>query len=127
MVFDAMFRVIKESENVDERQHCFLIQTFGQQSHYFSVETRQELLRLESAWHKAVCLAISQLGSKTFHVVYKNRPSALTLDWEDGFSLKSFACVSQKWPHWTLHFWPQSSEGGGGMIIAGRGHSKVFK
>ena len=40
-VFDAMFRVIKESENVDERQHCFLIQTFGQQSHYFSVETRQ--------------------------------------------------------------------------------------
>ena len=40
-MFDAMFRVIKESENVDERQHCFLIQTFGQQSHYFSVETRQ--------------------------------------------------------------------------------------
>ena len=36
-----MFRVIKESEYVDERQHCFLIQTFGQQSHYLSVETRQ--------------------------------------------------------------------------------------
>ena len=74
-----MFRIIKESENVDERQHCFLIQTFGQESHYFSVETRQELLRLESAWHRAVCLAISMLGSKTFHVVYKNKPSALTL------------------------------------------------
>ena len=78
-VFEAMFRIIKESENVDERQHCFLIQTFGQESHYFSVETRQELLRLESAWHRAVCLAISMLGSKTFHVVYKNKPSALTL------------------------------------------------
>ena len=25
-VFEAMFRVIKESEYVDERQHCFLIQ-----------------------------------------------------------------------------------------------------
>ena len=96
-----MFRVIKESENVDERQHCFLIQSFGKQSHYFSVETRQvgwrqthdhdlintldnsictqELLRLESAWHKSVCLAISHLGSKTFHVVYKNKPSAFTL------------------------------------------------
>ena len=36
-----MFRVIKESENVDERQHCFLIQSFGKESHYFSVETRQ--------------------------------------------------------------------------------------
>ena len=40
-VFESMFRVIKESEYVDERQHCFLIQTFGQNSHYFSVETRQ--------------------------------------------------------------------------------------
>ena len=39
-----MFRVIKESENVDERQHCFLIQAFGKQSHYFSVETRQVLM-----------------------------------------------------------------------------------
>ena len=117
-----MFRVIKESENVDERQHCFLIQAFGQASHYFSVETRQELLRLESAWHKSVCLAISHLGSKTFHVVYKNKPSAFTLgipiqkqekktltnvhisyvsDWEDGFSLKCFACVS---PEWTYQF-----------------------
>ena len=78
-MFEAMFRVIKESENVDERQHCFLIQAFGKASHYFSVETRQELLRLESAWHKSVCLAISHLGSKTFHVVYRNRPSALSL------------------------------------------------
>jgi len=100
-VFEAMFRVIKESEYVDERQHCFLIQTFGQQSHYFSVETRQELLRLESAWHRAVCLAISQLGSKTFHVVHRNRPSALSLDWDEGFILKSFACTS---PEWTYQF-----------------------
>jgi len=100
-VFEAMFRVIKESEYVDERQHCFLIQTFGQQSHYFSVETRQELLRLESSWHRAVCLAISQLGSKTFHVVYRNRPSALSLDWDEGFILKSFACTA---PQWTYQF-----------------------
>ena len=27
-----MFRIIKESENVDERQHCFLIQTVGGES-----------------------------------------------------------------------------------------------
>ena len=50
-----MFRVIKESENVDERHHCFLIQTAAAQtaqvgygaaaaatesSRYFSMETR---------------------------------------------------------------------------------------
>ncbi|XP_023333990.1 gamma-1-syntrophin [Eurytemora carolleeae] len=100
-VFEAMFRVIKESEYVDERQHCFLIQTFGQQSHYLSVETRQELLRLESAWHRAVCLAISQLGAKTFHVVYKNKPSALSLDWEEGFVLKGFHSAT---PEWSFQF-----------------------
>lgn len=57
-----MFRVVKESENVDERQHCFLVQTSGQDSRYFSVETRQELLRIENAWHCAVCTAVMKLG-----------------------------------------------------------------
>ena len=31
-VYESMFRVIKESENVDERQQCFLIQTVGGES-----------------------------------------------------------------------------------------------
>ena len=62
-----MFRVIKESENVDERQHCFLVQTAGQESRYFSMETRQDLLKVESAWHRAVCQTVSQMGvSYTF-------------------------------------------------------------
>ena len=28
---------------------------------YFSMETKAELLRLESAWHKAVCAAVSRI------------------------------------------------------------------
>ena len=60
-VYQAMFRVIKESENVDERQHCFLIQTSGQESRYFSMETRQDLLKLESSWHRSVCRTVSQM------------------------------------------------------------------
>ena len=67
-VYEAMFRVIKESENVDERQHCFLIQTTGGESRYFSMETRAELLRLESAWHRAVCSTISQLGVRYVNI-----------------------------------------------------------
>lgn len=61
-VYQTMFRVVKESENVDERQHCFLVQTSGQDSRYFSVETRQELLRIENAWHVSVCTAVTKLG-----------------------------------------------------------------
>ena len=78
-MFEAMFRVIKESENVDERQPCFLIQAFGKASHYFSVETRQELLRLESAWHKLVRPVLAHLGSKTILVVDKEKLSPFTL------------------------------------------------
>lgn len=63
-----MFRVVKDSENVDERQHCFLVQTSGQDSRYFSVETRQELLRIENAWHCSVCTAVMKLGVSIFKV-----------------------------------------------------------
>ncbi len=61
-VYVSMFRVIKESENVDERQHCFLIQTAGSESRYFSMETTADLLKLESSWHRSVCSTVSQLG-----------------------------------------------------------------
>ena len=61
-VYEAMFRVIKDSENVDERQHCFLLQTSGEESRYFSMETRQDLLKLESSWHRSVCKNVSQIG-----------------------------------------------------------------
>lgn len=56
-----MFRVMRESENVDERQHCFLAQSPGKPPRYLSVETRQELLRVEAAWHTAVCSAVTYL------------------------------------------------------------------
>ena len=61
-VYESMFRAIKESEYVDERQHCFLLQTSGQESRYFSMETRQDLLKMESSWHRSVCRTVSQLG-----------------------------------------------------------------
>ncbi|XP_026680944.1 gamma-1-syntrophin-like [Diaphorina citri] len=61
-VYQSMLRIIKESENVDERQHCFLLQTCGENSKYFSVETRHELLRIESAWHTSICTAVIKLG-----------------------------------------------------------------
>lgn len=60
-VYQTMFRVMRESENVDERQHCFLAQSPGKPPRYLSVETRQELLRVEAAWHSAICSAVTHL------------------------------------------------------------------
>lgn len=110
-----MFRVMRESENVDERQHCFLAQSPGKPPRYLSVETRQELLRVEAAWHTAICSAVAYLKvrydtrndfsklflslsffshvflfllqSKTFPVTFNSRSAGLTLEWTQGFTL----------------------------------------
>ncbi|XP_071544154.1 gamma-1-syntrophin isoform X2 [Panulirus ornatus] len=100
-VHQTMFRVIKESEYVDERQHCFLLQTAMQESRYLSVETRQDLLRIENAWHRAVYNAVTRLGSKTFAVTQAGRSSGLTLDWSGGFALYD---TETREYHWRYKF-----------------------
>ncbi|XP_045481492.1 gamma-1-syntrophin [Harmonia axyridis] len=100
-VYQTMFRVVKDSENVDERQHCFLVQTSGQDSRYFSVETRQELLRIENAWHSSVVTAVMKLGNKTFTVSCNGKTAGLTLDWNIGFSLHE---GDSKTPAWQYKF-----------------------
>lgn len=57
-----MFRVVKESETVDSRQHCFLLQSAGHEPRYLSVETRQELLRIENSWNAAIVTSVIKLG-----------------------------------------------------------------
>lgn len=57
-----MFRVVKESETVDSRQHCFLLQSSGHEPRYLSVETRQELLRIENSWNAAIVTSVIKLG-----------------------------------------------------------------
>ena len=70
-VYQTLFRVMRESENVDERQHCFLVQSPGKPPRYLSVETRQELLRIEAAWHTAVCSAVTHLKVNTVELYFK--------------------------------------------------------
>ncbi|KAM3956754.1 LOW QUALITY PROTEIN: syntrophin-like 2 [Aphomia sociella] len=92
-VYQSMFRTVKESETVDWRQHCFLVQAGGgggpgaPGARYFSTETRQELLRVEAAWTSNVVDSVVRLGKKTFTVVHMGRAAGLTLDWAGGFSL----------------------------------------
>ncbi|XP_063825058.1 gamma-2-syntrophin [Ostrinia nubilalis] len=102
-VYQTMFRTVKESETVDWRQHCFLVQSGagpgagpgvgpgvgpgGAGPRYFSAETRQDLLRVEAAWTANIVNAVVRLGKKTFTVVHGGRAAGLTLDWTGGFSL----------------------------------------
>ncbi|XP_059046935.1 gamma-2-syntrophin [Achroia grisella] len=91
-VYQTMFRTVKESETVDWRQHCFLVQASAAGPgaagpRYFSTETRQQLLRVDRAWTANVLHSVVRLGKKTFTVVHLGRAAGLTLDWAAGFSL----------------------------------------
>lgn len=63
-VYQTMFRVIKESETVDSRQHCFLLQSSPPHTapRYLSLETRQELLRIENSWNSTIITSVIKLG-----------------------------------------------------------------
>lgn len=68
-VYQTMFRVVKESETVDSRQHCFLLQSSGHDPRYLSVETRQELLRIENSWNAAIVTSVIKLGVNKIYSV----------------------------------------------------------
>lgn len=69
-VYQTMFRTVKESETVDWRQHCFLVQSSAAGPpganapgpRYFSAETRQDLLRVEAAWTANIVNSVIRLG-----------------------------------------------------------------
>ncbi|CAG0898825.1 unnamed protein product, partial [Darwinula stevensoni] len=88
-IYETLFRVVKASECMDQRQHCFLLQTASRshESHYFSLESHQELGRIEKAWHQALYLAVFNLYMKTFAVYHEGRSYGLSLDWNQGFVL----------------------------------------
>lgn len=69
-----MFRTVKESETVDWRQHCFLVQsstslTAAAAPRYFSAETRHELLRLEAAWTANIVNSVVRLGVSVWNIM----------------------------------------------------------
>ncbi|XP_072938520.1 gamma-2-syntrophin [Epargyreus clarus] len=106
-VYQTMFRTVKESETVDWRQHCFLVQSSGAGPagaagagpRYFSAETRQELLRVEAAWTANIVNSVIRLGKKTFTVVHAGRAAGLTLDWAAGFSLSDGPGAPPVWAY----------------------------
>lgn len=68
-----MFRVIKESEAVDGRQHCFMLQSSPPDAapRYLSVDTRQELIRIETSWNSSIITSVIKLGVSE-HLTYSN-------------------------------------------------------
>ncbi|XP_050541714.1 gamma-1-syntrophin [Daktulosphaira vitifoliae] len=98
-LYESMLRLVKDSENVDQRQNCFLLQTSSGVSRYFSMETRQSLHNVQCAWHRSICTSMMNIKSRTFYVLYGNnqQPSNLILDWDNGFTLYDNWTNSNVW------------------------------
>lgn len=54
--------LVQGSETADGRANCFEISTVDGSSHCLSIETREQLLRLEKAWYKANYIAVKHLA-----------------------------------------------------------------
>ncbi|CAH1773635.1 unnamed protein product, partial [Owenia fusiformis] len=96
-IYDCMFRILKDSELQDERQHCFSIQHGSGETHYLCSESRQELLKLEKEWFRTNYMAVLHQRSKTFGCSWRGRISGLTLDMNMGFSLYDSETKSYMW------------------------------
>ncbi|KAK7602681.1 hypothetical protein V9T40_006655 [Parthenolecanium corni] len=88
-MYESQLKIIKESDVCDERQHCLLFTSIGSVVKYLSVETRQELLKMESSWNTALCSAVRRLKEVKYTVnVGKPRmPAEFRIDWNYGYSL----------------------------------------
>lgn len=98
-VFESMFRILKDTELTDERQHCFTIQTGTGGSIYLSLESRSDVLQLEKAWYRTNHHAVNVLKSKTFGCNWRSRLSGLTLDIHVGFSLYDSETRNYMWTY----------------------------
>ncbi|XP_069106773.1 gamma-1-syntrophin-like [Argopecten irradians] len=96
-LYECMFKVLKDSELLDDRQHSCTIQTGTGEKFYLSTDSRSDLLHLEKAWYRCNHYSIVKLKNRTFGCTWRGRLSGLTLDLEAGFSLYDSETKSYKW------------------------------
>ncbi|KAL4218036.1 hypothetical protein ACF0H5_022774 [Mactra antiquata] len=98
-VYECMFKVLQDSELLDDKQHCCSVQTGSKETIYISLESRSDLLQLEKAWYRTNHSAVTKLKAKTFGCMHHGRLSGLTLDIDVGFSLYDSETKSYLWTY----------------------------
>lgn len=98
-VYECMFKILKDDELPDDRQHCCSIQTGGKELIILSMDSRADLLHLEKAWYQTSNAAVRRLVSKTFGCCWRGKLSGLILDMDQGFSLYDHDSKSFLWTY----------------------------
>uniref|UniRef100_A0A4W2CGB0 Syntrophin gamma 1 n=1 Tax=Bos indicus x Bos taurus TaxID=30522 RepID=A0A4W2CGB0_BOBOX len=84
-VYEIMCKILKDSDLLDRRRHCFTVQSESGEDLYFSVELDSDLAQWERAFQTATFLEVERIQCKTYACVLEGHLMGLTIDFSTGF------------------------------------------
>ncbi|XP_042320373.1 gamma-1-syntrophin [Sceloporus undulatus] len=96
-VYEIMYKILKDSDLLDRRKHCFGVQSETGEDLYFSVELESDLLLWEKAFHSATFLEVERIQCKTYACVLESHLMGLTIDFGMGFVCFDAATKAVLW------------------------------
>nr|KAF6405686.1 syntrophin gamma 1 [Rousettus aegyptiacus] len=84
-VYEIMCKILKDSDLLDRRKHCFTVQSESGEDLYFSVELDCDLAQWERAFQTATFLEVERIQCKTYACVLESHLMGLTIDFSAGF------------------------------------------
>ncbi|XP_039724899.1 gamma-1-syntrophin, partial [Pteropus medius] len=96
-VYEIMCKILKDSDMLDRRKHCFTVQSESGEDLYFSVELDCDLAQWERAFQTATFLEVERIQCKTYACVLESHLMGLTIDFSAGFICFDAATKSVLW------------------------------
>ncbi|XP_043921428.1 gamma-1-syntrophin [Protopterus annectens] len=96
-VYEIMYKILKGSELLDRRKHCFSVQNESGEDLYFSVELEYEITLWEKAFQTATFLEVERIQCKTYACVMESHLMGLTIDFSMGFVCFDAATKAVLW------------------------------
>ncbi|XP_023982841.1 gamma-1-syntrophin isoform X2 [Physeter macrocephalus] len=98
-VYEIMCKVLKDSDLLDRRKHCFTVQSESGEDLYFSVELDSDLAQWERAFQTATFLEVERIQCKTYACVLESHLMGLTIDFSMGFICFDAATKELEFPN----------------------------
>ncbi|XP_048142455.1 gamma-1-syntrophin isoform X1 [Corvus hawaiiensis] len=96
-VYEIMCKILKGSDLLDRRKHCFSVQSESGEDLYFSVELESDLTLWEKAFQTATFLEVERIQCKTYACVLESHLMGLTIDFSMGFVCFDAATKAVLW------------------------------
>ncbi|XP_075823219.1 gamma-1-syntrophin isoform X2 [Microtus pennsylvanicus] len=96
-ICEIMCKVLKDSDLLDRRKHCFTMQSECGEDFYFSVELESDLAQWERAFQTATFLEVERIQCKTYACVLESHLMGLTIDFSSGFICYDAATKAILW------------------------------